>query len=180
MRIMKIAAIFGMMLILVGGCAKPYKITTDLEAPINRGTSINIGPITDELPADFDESKKPTTENIEKFKGYLEKALAKQEIFGRVYFGEDNGDYQVSGKILDYKKGNGFLRFMFGMGIGAAKLTISLQIKDLQQDKVIFEGNFIGAVTSGLESGDKMFDNVAKNFAKTFKKRQESLEKKKK
>jgi|WetSurMetagenome_2_1015567.scaffolds.fasta_scaffold651968_1 hypothetical protein len=179
-RILKAAFLLGMILAVIGGCSKPYVITTNLEAPVNRGLIVNVGEITDQLPVDFDVSKKPTTENIDKFKSYLEKALANQKIFGKISTGDESPDFEVTGSILDYKKGSGFLRFMFGMGIGAAKVTVSLRLKDMQQNKVIFDGNFIGAITGGFESGDKMFDNVAKNFAKAFKKQLESLEKQKK
>ena len=106
--------------------------------------------------------------------------MIKQEIFGRISSGAESGDFEVTGSILDYKKGSGFLRFMFGMGIGAAKVTVSLRLKDMQQNKVIFDGNFIGAVSSGYESGDKMFENVAKSFAKAFKKQLDKIEKEKK
>ena len=72
----------------------------------------------DELPDDFPEDKKPSQEDIDKFKGFLKEALIKEELFDMIDESKPLNDYEITGRLLDYKKGNGFLRFMFGAWAG--------------------------------------------------------------
>ena len=168
-----------LLLAMVVSCSRPYVITEELAAPFNRAASCSIGEITDALPFDFEAAKKPTAENIEKFKGYLGEALQSKEIFGEVNADLTTVEYEVTGGILDYEKGSGFLRFLFGAWAGGSKVTVSLQLLKKGTKNVVFGGNFTGMVSSWMESGDKMFEHVAKNFAGKLNKELKNFEKKK-
>lgn len=167
-------------LIILGGCTKPYMITTELEKPLNSGSFCIIEDMKDELPIDFPEEKKPTREALDKFNDYLIQELEKTELFRSVAFTFPSEiKYRVSGSILDYKAGSGFLRFLFGMGIGSAKVIVSLKLQDVETGEIIFSGNFDGVVSHWADTGDKVYKQVAQNFAKTIKKKHKELIKEK-
>lgn len=164
-------------LLFIWGCTKPYVITTDLEASIGRTETCTIGAITDELPIDTEESKKPTLETIGMLKGYLIAELSKRNLMKLGVLGESSARYEVTGSILSYKKGSGFMRFLFGFGVGAAKVVTNLKLTDQQSGTVIFAGNFTGQVSDWTESGNKMLERVAKDFAKQLDNRLKKIEK---
>ena len=159
----------GLMLFTLGSCTKPYKITTELQRPLSRGLDISIGELTDELPIDFDPAKKPTTQDIDEFRSTLRIEILK--ILDKLPADADAvaGSYRVEGSILDYTKGSGFLRFMFGAWAGSAQVTTNLKMIDGSNGEIVFAGNFAGAVTSGWESGSEMWKRIAKNFADALK-----------
>jgi hypothetical protein len=167
-----------LLLVLMMGCSKPYMITQELTAPFNRGASCSIGDIIDALPSDFEADKKPTAEDMEKFKEYLAEALMGKELFGETAIDLSKAEYEVTGSILDFAKGSGFLRFIFGWA-GEAKVTVSLQLLEKSTKNIVFSGNFVGTVTSGWEEGDKMYEYVAENFAGKLNKELKDFEKKK-
>lgn len=162
-------------LMLVAGCTKPYKITTELQRPVSRSTEIAVGEITDELPTEFDESKKPTAQDIESFRSHLQDEIRAmyEDLPGQME--TEASTFQVRGSILDYKKGSGFLRFMFGAWAGGSKLTTNLKLIDVKSGDVVFAGNFAGAVTSGYESGSEMWKRVAKDFVGAIKDQSKKL-----
>jgi Domain of unknown function (DUF4410) len=162
--------------ILSVGCTTPYKITSPLEQPLSEPTTISVGTIQDELPPDTPDKKKPTQENIEKFRSDLQRFLVKEKIV----MGESSSEsstplYEVRGSILSHKKGSGALRFFIGFGAGSAKLTTHLELVELSSNTVVFAGNFTGAVTDWMETGNKMWEQVAKNFVKALKKQAKKL-----
>jgi hypothetical protein len=158
-----------LILFLFSGCAQ-YVITQEIEKPIDRSTaSCSIGAITDELPVDFDEADKPTLETIDEFKQELYDNLENEEIFLGVRRDLATADYEVTGSILDYKKGSGFLRFMFGF-VGEATITVELRLVNMKSNEIVFSGNFKGSVTGSFESGNDMFKRVSRDFAKALKK----------
>ena len=175
--------LFAVMAMLIdGGCAKNYRITHELEAPIDRIAIATIGEIVDMLPEDFEEGKKPTTEQIEAFKSHLTEQLRNREIFASVAYNEPDAQYVVEGSILQFKKGSGLVRALIGFGIGSAKVTTELRLirrakSPEEQDEVIFAGNFKQTVSDWIESGDKIFERVAKDFAKVLKKRMKKIQK---
>lgn len=160
--------------LMITGCTKRYALTHNLEEPLPGGPTCYIGEMKDDLPADFSPEKKPSLEDIEKFKRFLCEALADKEFFSVASAANPVGmKYVLTGSIYDYKKGSGFLRFLFGAWAGAAKVTVGLQLAEQQSGQVIFAGNFTGAVTSGSESGDEMFKRLSKDFAKALRKQSE-------
>lgn len=171
MKIARITAVlFGLAITaLCLSCAKNYVIIDEMKGPFITPSVCNIGAITDELPADFPPEDKPTAESIAELKQALEEALEKEKIFEAME-SPSMPDYLLTGSILDYSKGSGFLRFMFGAFAGAAQVTISLKLIDTKRDEVVFGGNFKGAVTSWAEKGSQMYKNVSKDFAKALKK----------
>ncbi len=78
--------------------------------------------------------------------------------------------YEITGSILGYKAGSGFLRFMIGFGAGSAKMLTHLELRDTTNDQTIFGGNFEGTVKSWAESGSEMFKRVARDFSKELEK----------
>ena len=75
--------------------------------------------------------------------------------------------YEVTGAIMQYTKGSGFLRFMIGLGAGAAKVLTEMKVVEVATGEVVFAGNFEGVVSSWTEGGgDMMFRKVAQDFAK--------------
>lgn len=160
----------GLILGLVG-CARNYVITHELDEVLVDKPTFYIGEFRDELPADYAADKKPTKEDIKKFKNALEAALYKKDFSGSVSTeNQDGKQYEITGAILDYKKGSGFLRFLFGYWAGGAKVTTALELRNLQTKDIIFSGNFSGFVTDWMESGDQMYKNVSKDFVKALKK----------
>jgi hypothetical protein len=159
------------------GCSKPYVITRNLDYSIEPQQSCSIGNIVDELPVDFDAEDKPTAENIMQLKIKLEEYLAKKDIYEIIRLDFPDADFEVTGAILDYKKGSGFLRFLFGAWAGAARVTVALDLTDNYTGDIIFSGNFYGTVTQWTESGDMIFNQVALNFAKALKKELKKLAK---
>lgn len=149
----------------VSGCAKQFAITTDLAEPLESPARFLVGSVTDQLPSTVEAKDKPSAEDIGKFRRYLTEEL---DEFAPTILMVQAGDaaYEVTGAIMEYTKGSGFLRFMIGMGAGAAKVLTQLKVVEVATGDVIFAGNFEGAVSSWTEGGDMMFRKVARNFAK--------------
>jgi len=164
-------------LLIVCGCAT-YKITHELDRPIDKTAFCEVGEIADELPAGFDEEDKPTFEQIDEFKRHLRNALEEKRIFSSVDLGSLGGEYEVTGGIRDFKKGSGFVRFLGLFGAGNARVMVALRLEDRSTGETLFAGNFRKEVTSYLEKGDVMFERVAKDFAKALEKSIKKLEKK--
>lgn len=180
---MKRAAIVLLTLLLFGvlivcACAT-YKVTHELDRPIDKTGFCQVGEIKDELPAGFDEEDKPTFEQIDEFRRHLRNALEEKLIFSCVDLGSLGGDYEVTGGIRDFKKGSGFVRFLGLFGAGNARVMVALRLEDRNTGETLFAGNFRKEVTSYLEKGDIMFERVAKDFAKELEKQIKKLEKKK-
>lgn len=165
-------------ILLFSGCA-PYKITQPLEQPLKKPSNCSIGEIADMLPTDFDEDDKPTLEHIDRFKDYLRIELEKKGFFQNVQLMSPESEYQVTGGILDFKKGSGFVRFLGLFGAGNAKLTTTLKLQDRNTGETLFAGTFKQEVSSYLESGDKIFERVAQDFAKELGKQIKKLQKRK-
>ena len=164
-------------LLIISGCAT-YKITHELDRPIEKTGFCQVGEIKDELPAGFKEEDKPTFEHIDAFRRHLRNALEEKLIFSSVDLGNLGGDYEVAGGIRDYKKGSGFVRFLGLFGAGNARVMAALRLEDRETGEVLFAGNFRKEVTSEFEKGDVMFERVAKDFAKALEKAIKKLEKK--
>jgi hypothetical protein len=166
-----------LILFVIGGCQN-YVITTDLLQPLAPTSVCNIGDIIDELPMETEDAKKPSAEAIQKFKNRIAEEISKQEIFNPASSGVDTGFYEITGSILEYKKGSGVARFFIGFGVGNAAITTSLKLINVKTKEIVFSGNFKGSVSSWGESGDKMFERVAKDFAKALKKQNKTYLKK--
>lgn len=174
-RILSILGL-GCCLALLGGCTKRFVVTHELDKPLVTAPICNIADIRDELPADFPAEKKPSSEDIGKFKGYLAEALVKDKFFVDAGpLGPKEAQYELSGAILDYKKGSGTMRFLFGQLAGAAKVTVTLELKDLKTGAAAYAGNFTGTVTDWGTSGIKMFEQISKDFTKDLKKKNKKL-----
>jgi hypothetical protein len=165
-------------LLIVCGCAT-YKVTHELDRPIDKADFCQVGEIKDELPAGFDEEDKPTFEQIDEFRRHLRNALEEKLIFSAVQLENPEGKYEVTGGIRDFKKGSGFVRFLGLFGAGNARVMVALRLEDRSTGETLFAGNFKREVTSEFEKGDIMFERVAKDFAKALEKQIKKLEKKK-
>ena len=161
-----LAAVF-----LFTGCATQYRVTHELEEYVNLDKGVFIEPIVDGLPADIDPDSRPSPEDLQKLVNYIGAKLYNEL---RAPIGTNNSSYTISGTILDYKKGSGLLRFLFGF-LGNAKVTVELKLTETATGETIFAANFKQTVTNWEESGDKMFERVASDFAKAIKKRLKNL-----
>lgn len=157
--------------ILFIGCT-PYVVTIPLEEAIETSSVCCIGAITDELPLDIEDEDKPTAEEIEKFKVLLQNELIKTDILVITGCGDPESRYEVTGGILEYKRGSGAVRFLIGFGLGNAKLLVTLKLVDRTSRETVFAGNFPAEVGDWLTGSDKIYNMVAKNFAKAVKKQQ--------
>jgi len=164
-------------IVLFSACAHNYKVTTNLEQPVNELSICNIGEIRDELWSL--EEDKPTLEHIEKFRSYLKEELEKEGVFKSILIMNPEASYEVTGSLHDFKKGSGAVRFFVGFGAGKAKLDTSLKLIDKKTGETLFAGNFKQTVGSWMESGDEIFRRVAHDFAKELKKQIKKLQKKK-
>jgi len=164
-------------LLVAAGCSKPYLITRPLDQPLSTPVVIGVGAITDDLPADTPEDKKPTAEDLDKLRHYLEDEIDKRETLRLAAEADDGRNYEVDASLLKYSRGSGALRFLVGFGAGTARATLTLELVDKDTDAVVFSGNFTGVVKSWAEGGDKMFKMIAANFAKELDKQLKSLAK---
>lgn len=155
--------------LLASGCAKQYVITYDLAEPLESPARVQVGKIGDQLPSNVDEEDKPSAEDIGKFQRYLAEELSRLKTDIQVIQAGD-ASYEVTGGIMEYTKGSGFLRFLIGFGAGSAKVLTELKVVEVATGDVVFAGNFEGSVTSWAEGGDEMFRKVARNFAKELEK----------
>ena len=92
---------------LFAGCTKRYIVTYDLQEKLPEQATCQVGYMLDELSGDISEDKKPTKEDIEKFKGYIYEALEKSEVF-KMLGNDQDSEYEVNGRLIEYKKGSGF------------------------------------------------------------------------
>lgn len=164
-------------LVLLGGCTKRYTITCDLNTYFTPDKTCVIGAITDELPIDTEESKKPSAEDIAKFKNYLTEEIEKKDIITLLGQNADSTDYEIRGSILDYKKGSGVVRAIIGFGLGDAKCVVSLRLVDTKTGLTVYGGNFTALVNDWLESGDKIFKQVSRDFTKQLEKQLKKMAK---
>jgi len=178
MKWMKVLTVVLVVALLAVGCVKNYRVTQPLEQPLDRNYYCEMGAITDALPADFKEEDKPSTEFIEKLRSAIVNELSKTDFFPPINSNDSEEGYDIKGSILDFKKGSGFLRFLFGALAGSSKLTIELSLTDRASDSVIFAGNFTQTVSGWAEAGDATCKKVAKDFAKALKNEIKEQEKK--
>jgi hypothetical protein len=165
-------------LLMLAGCTPRYVVTTEMKAPFAERSSCNVGAITDGLPSDFPPEKKPGDFEISRFQNLLQDEIAVSDLFNPVAKSADTGRYEVSGTILDYAKGNGFTRFLFGAWAGSAKVTVELRLTNASTREIVFAGNFMGTVTDWVDEGNQMFDQVSRDFVRALKKQLKNLGKK--
>ena len=123
--------------------------------------------IKDELPSNVEADDHPTMENLVDFKTMLENELDKKDLIKITSF-PDAAQYRIEGSIVDYKKGSGFLRFMFGALAGSAGATVNLRVIDQASGTDVYSGNYKAQVTSWMQKGSDSFKQVSKDFAKQF------------
>ena len=169
-------------MLIVCSCAK-YKITHELEQPIQKTAFCSIGEIEDQLPANSDKEDKPTFEEIDKFRRYLKAALEERVVFQTVQFWNPEAEYEVTGSIRDFKKRKRSRHFLeLGLGQfdpGNTRVTVALELEDCKTGEVLFSGNFKQEVSSYKEKADVMFERIAEVFAKALEKQIKKLEKEK-
>lgn len=163
-------------LLAAAGCAKPYKITQELQEPINTIAVCRMAEIQDELPIDFEADKKPSAEQMQKLEEAIMNGLAERDLFGELGNAVATPEYEISGGVLEFRRGSGVVRAIGLFGLGNAYITVHLELKDLRNgNEVVFAGNFKQSVTSYLESGDEMFNRVGHDFAEALEKQIKDL-----
>ena len=165
---------------LLAGCApKRYVVTTPLVAVTEQPTQIRIGPIQDNLPDDTEPDRRPTTEDMEKFRTYLAEEISGSKKL-QMKASSDSGAccYEVRAALMEYKKGSGFLRFLIGFGAGTASMTTALSLVDTRTNATVFSGNFISRETRGMVSGSQIYRQTSKDFVKALEEENSNLAKK--
>lgn len=173
-RLTVLALILVLSAVMVSGCAKPYAITTSLDASLEQPAGFRVGTINDALPPDLDLEDRPSAEDIDKFEQFLIEEIENRKLNLELDNGEYCG-YEINASLLDYKKGSGFLRFLIGFGAGGSKVVTEVKLVDLGTGETVFGGNFDGKISSWMEKGSSMFKSVARNFSKALEKQQNKL-----
>lgn len=163
--------LLSLVIVLVAGCT-PYVVTTPLKEPLENDGICCIGSITDELPIDMEEEDKPTLEEIEKFKDHLYNEINRKGVLEMAGCGGSDTRYEVSGSVIEFKRGSGVARFVIGFGVGNAKMVTSLRLVDVVNDQTVFAGNFPAQVSDWMTKSDEIFKTIARNFAKAVEKQQ--------
>ena len=164
-------------LLLLSGlvsCAN-YVITRPLERDIEPPPTITIGAIDDGLPVNMPADKKPTLEEIANLKTYIFNEMNSNAVFDFLDDYDSTARYEVSGRITEFKRGSGALRFFIGFGLGNARLLMTLEIYDREIGQPIFAGSFKAEVSDWATNGDRIYRNIARDFAKAFRKQHEKL-----
>jgi hypothetical protein len=155
---------------LFSGCTH-YVITVPLENRLDNDPTCRIGPITDELPLDMTADEMPTIEDINMFKNELSAYLSELEFLEIVESEEKDTRYIVQGAILDYNKGSGVGRFLFGaLANASARLVTTLELVDCHDGSIVFSGNFRAEISDWSTSGKEVYNHCARDFAKALKK----------
>lgn len=158
-------------ILLGAGCGSKYVVTTELTREMPYISNLKMGDIVAEFPENYDPSKMPSNEAIERFKHLIMAEIAETGAFKTSLTDADSVQYVITGSILDYSKGSSAARFFIGFGVGAAKVTTTLRLVDARTNEVIFAGNFTGKILDWDKEGSEVFNETAKNFAKALKKR---------
>lgn len=164
-------AVLIIILLMSGGCT-PYVVLTPMEHPVETPAYMTVGAITDQLPQDIAEEDKPTFEEVQKFKDHLYNELNDKEFVEMLDHYSTDARYEVTGEILEYKRGSGAVRFLTGFGLGNARILIKMNLIDRTSEETVFAGSFRAEVGSWAVKGDEMYKTVAKNFAKAVEKQQ--------
>jgi len=165
-------------LFLISGCAKPYRITHDLESRFEPGKTCVIGNIIDEFPVGVAEDQKPTVEEVAKFRDYLAEEVQKSEILTLCEKSTEFADYRIQAAILWYVRGSGAERALIGhFGVGYATCLVRLKLVDNDSGNTVFAGNFRAVVDHPFVSGNTVFRDVSKDFCKQLEQRLEKLRK---
>ncbi|MDH3890504.1 MAG: hypothetical protein OEV49_05420 [candidate division Zixibacteria bacterium] len=155
--------------LLLTGCLKNYMVTVPMEESLNPPAAMSMGNFVDQLPPDMKPEDKPTAEEIAKFKEYIITELEKKQ-FNTITSDETVGvQYELRAGVLDFSRGSGLMRFLFGLLGGAARLKVHLYLVDLTSDSIVFAGHFTYQVTDWMESGDQIYKRIAKDFARELK-----------
>lgn len=162
--------------LIISGCAKPYRITHDLETRFEPGQTCVIGNIIDEFPMGVAESKKPTVEEVAKFRAYLAEEIQKCEILALRESSTKPADYRIQASILWYDRGSGAARVLVGrFGAGQAECLVRFKLIDNERDTTVFAGNFMAVVNNPFVSGNKAFKKVSADFCRQLEKRLKKL-----
>lgn len=165
-----------LLVVLVAGCANPYTIVRDLDAPVSEHATFSVVQITDNLPTTIDPGERPTQQQIDELRLEIASALEELDDFDWNRIGADDAaDYEIRGRLVDFAPGSGWVRFLIGFGAGTARITVVLELYSTWDDRVLFAGRYEAAVSSWAESGDVMYSRVAHAFADHIADRQEEL-----
>jgi hypothetical protein len=177
MKIARLLFIPAVLCCMLVSCATRYVLTKSLNKPLTPPLTCSIGPIGDGLPVDMEIEKKPTLEEVQMLKAELNNKLAEKGIFQLL---STDARYEVKGEIIEFSRGSGGMRFLFGALAGSARLVIALKLIDTSRGMVLFSGNFKSEVTDWVTSGEYMYQEVASDFAKALDKQIKKLNKKQK
>ena len=156
-------------LLLSAGCTGHYVVTKELRESLRSESRCKIGKIAVALPAGTEPDALPPQGDLLKFERWLGEEIDNRGTFTTLV-GEEEAIYEVRGKIIDYNRGTGIARIFIGLGVGDARVVTEMNLVDRRTGAVLFSGNFRRDVGSALESGDKVYRDIAKDFAKALDK----------
>jgi len=156
-------------LLLFAGCTGHYVVTKELRESLRSESRCKIGEIAVALPEDTEPDALPPQADLVKFERWLGEEIDNKGTFVTLTGGEEP-IYEVQGKIIDYNRGTGVARIFIGLGVGNARVVTELKLVDRRTGTVLFSGNFRRDVGNALESGDKVYRDIAKDFAKALDK----------
>lgn len=170
MRRMRVALAIGL---TAAGCTPGHLVTHALEEPLDPPVAISVGPFLDRLPLDTLAEDRPDARTIGALKSAIGVAIEAREDLTLVGPGDDPGDYELRGAILEYREGNVVARFF--LGLGAARTVAELHLVDRTDGSVAFSGNFVGEVTGWREPTRAMFSHIATEFCRALDEQHEIL-----
>ncbi len=122
-------------------------------------------------------SKKPTVEEVAKFRDNLAEEIQKSKMLVLQQRSKSTADYEIQVSILSYSRGSGATRLLLGhFGMGKAECIVRLKLVDNGKGATVFAGNFRAIVDHGFISGNKVFKRVSEDFCGRLEKRLKTLQ----
>jgi hypothetical protein len=160
---------------------KENVISTNLEKKLQTKYDCNMGEITYYLPNITEEEDKIFHNEINKLRSCLVYELNKRKLFS-AYIENENAQYEIIGNISSYDKGNesvrvfvSFVAGLIGSGIGAAKVTVRLELTEKDSKNILYSGEFYANVSDWDSNSSKMYRHIAKDFAKELEQQHKKL-----
>lgn len=154
--------------LLALGCAT-YKVTTPLSQMLDADAGWQIGEIRDALPSDMDPEDRPATYDFTLLRAFLTAELQKRNLFREVGLPAVD-ELEVTGTLLEFKRGNPLLGILGGIFGGAPTITMELQLVSQKTREVLFAGNFKQTTAVSSESLDDCYERLAIDFANALEK----------
>jgi hypothetical protein len=178
MRSKKVAVISLIMIFIIAGCAAPLKMTKTNTVNLGEYRAMEIieiqndviGEIDDDIINDIMEEAVDEIEDLDYFdKLYLPTSVNVEEndIIAKIDSVDiDNNKLKKIIKLkvvlTEYDKGNGLLRFLFGIFAGNGKVTLQLSLLDSMSDEVFAEAESTARISGSFSSSQNVVTPLSK------------------